>query len=77
MADDLDKLLENMKTLRDEIRVQMHLAKAEMKDEWDTLESKFEDMEAKLVDAAEETRQTVNVIADELNDAYKRIKARL
>lgn len=77
MADDLDKLLENMKTLRDEIRVQMHLAKAEMKDEWDTLESKFEDMEAKLGDAAEETRQTVNVIADELNDAYKRIKARL
>ncbi len=77
MADDLDKLLENMKTLRDEIRVQMHLAKAEMKDEWDTLESKFEDMETKLVDAAEETRQTVNVIADELNDAYKRIKARL
>lgn len=77
MADDLDKVLENMKTLRDEIRVQMHLAKAEMKDEWDTLESKFEDMETKLGDAAEETRQTVNVIAEELNDAYKRIKARL
>mgnify|MGYP001132862990 FL=1 len=77
MADELDKVLENMKTLRDEIRVQMHLAKAEMKDEWDTLESKFEDMETKLGDAAEETRQTVNVIAEELNDAYKRIKARL
>ena len=77
MADDLDKVLENMKTLRDEIRVQMHLAKAEMKDKWDTLESKFEDMETKLGDAAEETRQTVNVIAEELNDAYKRIKARL
>ena len=77
MADDLDKVLENMKTLRDEIRVQMHLAKAEMKDEWDTLESKFEDMETKLGDAAEETRQTVNVMAEELNDAYKRIKARL
>ena len=77
MADKDDKVLENMKTLRDEIRVQMHLAKAEMKDEWDTLESKFEDMETKLGDAAEETRQTVNVIAEELNDAYKRIKARL
>ena len=77
MTDDLDKVLENMKTLRDEIRVQMHLAKAEMKDEWDTLEVKFEDMEAKLGDAAEETRQAVNVIAEELNHAYKRIKDRL
>ena len=77
MSDELDKVVENLKTLRDEIRGQVHLAKAELKDEWDELEPKFEELEAKLGDAAEETRQFVNVVADELTEAYRRIKERL
>ena len=77
MSDDLDKVVQNLKTLRDEIKVQMHLAKAELKDEWEELEPKFEEMEEKLGNAAEETRQTVNVIAEELAEAYRRIRDRL
>ncbi|MDA0977454.1 MAG: hypothetical protein O3B72_02750 [Proteobacteria bacterium] len=77
MSDDLDKAVENLKTLRDEIRVQIHLAKAELKDEWEELEPRFEQMEDRLGSAAEETRQTVNVIAEELAEAYRRIKSRL
>ena len=77
MSDDLDKMVENLKTLRDEIRVQMHLAKAELKEEWEELEPKFEEMEDKLSGAAEETRQTVNIIAEELAEAYRRIRGRL
>lgn len=77
MSDDLDKVVQNLKTLRDEIKVQVHLAKAELKDEWEELEPKFEDMEEKLGSAAEGTRQTVNVIAEELAEAYRRIRDRL
>ena len=77
MTDDFDKAIDNLKTLRDEVKVQVHLAKAELKDEWESLEPKFEEMEQKLGGAAEETRQVVNVIADELTAAYKRIKERL
>ena len=77
MSDDLEKAVQNLKTLRDEIRVQVHLAKAELKDEWEELEPKFEEMEEKLGDAAEETRQTVNIIAEELAAAYRRIRDRL
>jgi predicted nucleic acid-binding Zn-ribbon protein len=77
MSDDLDKAVQNLKTLRDEIRVQIHLAKAEIKDEWEELEPKFEEMEEKLSGAAEETRDVVNVIAEELSSAYRRIKERL
>ena len=56
----------------------MHLAKAEIRDEWEEeLEPKFQEAERKLEGAAEETRQVINVIAEELMDAYRRIKARL
>jgi predicted nucleic acid-binding Zn-ribbon protein len=77
MSDDLEKVVQNLKTLRDEIKVQLHLAKAELKDEWEELEPRFEEMEEKLGEAAEGTRQTVNVIAEELTAAYRRIKDRL
>ncbi|MBT4161995.1 MAG: hypothetical protein HOC70_14820 [Gammaproteobacteria bacterium] len=77
MTDEFDKMIENLKTLRDEIRVQVHLAKAEVKDEWEELEPKFEQLEEKLSDAAEETREVVNVVAEELTSAYRRIKERL
>jgi 5'-deoxynucleotidase YfbR-like HD superfamily hydrolase len=45
MSDDLEKVVQNLKTLRDEIKVQLHLAKAELKDEWEELEPRFEEME--------------------------------
>ncbi len=84
MSDDFEKTIEQLKTLRDEIRVQIHLAKAELKDEWDELEEKWDEVEGSLedakkdaIDVAEEARQTVNVIVEELGDAYRRIKDRL
>ena len=77
MSDDYEKVIQNLKTLRDEVRVQMHLAKAELKDEWDELEPRFEEVEQRLESAAEDTRQTVIVIAEELGEAYKRIRDRL
>lgn len=84
MTDDFDTNIAHLKTLRDEIRVQIHLAKAELKDEWEELEDKWDDVEEALEEAkkdaaevAEEARQTVNVIVEELGDAYRRIKERL
>ncbi|MBL6691723.1 MAG: hypothetical protein ISP91_15175 [Pseudomonadales bacterium] len=76
--DEFERIFEELRTARDELRVQMHLAKAEIRDEWEEeLEPKFHEAERKLEEAAEETRQVVNVIAEELMDAYRRIKARL
>ena len=34
----LENLWQELKTERDELRVQMHLAKAELRDEWEELE---------------------------------------
>lgn len=76
--DEFEKIFAELRTLRDQIRVQLHLAKAEIRDEWEEeLEPKFEEAERKLEETAEDTRQAVNVIAEELMEAYRRIKSRL
>lgn len=62
--DEFERIFEELRTARDELRVQMHLAKAEIRDEWEEeLEPKFQEAERKLEGAAEETRQVINVIA--------------
>jgi chromosome segregation ATPase len=85
MQDDkLEKLWQDIKTQRDELRLQMHLAKAELKDEWETLEKKWPEAESKLEkfadnveESAEELRESLGVIGSELKDTYQRIKTRL
>ena len=37
----LDDLVLKLKQQRDELRVRMHLAKAEVRDEWDSLDRRF------------------------------------
>ena len=37
-GDRLEDLIDSLKTQRDELRVQMHLAKAEIRDEWEEIE---------------------------------------
>ena len=38
---DINEVFENLKQQRDEIRVKMHLAAADAKDEWEALEKKW------------------------------------
>ena len=40
---DFDDVIEDLKQKRDELRLQMHLASKEIKDEWNELEEKMED----------------------------------
>lgn len=85
MKDDkIEKLWQDIKTQRDELRVQMHLAKSELKDEWEALEKKWPEAEQKLEkfaddveDSAGDLRESLGVIGSELKDTYHRIKTRL
>ena len=85
MQDDkLEKFWQDIKTQRDELRVQMHLAKSELKDEWEALEKKWPEAEHKLEkfadeveDSAGELRESLDVIGSELKDTYRRIRTRL
>jgi predicted nucleic acid-binding Zn-ribbon protein len=77
-------MLERLRTERDELRVRAHLAKAEMKEEWEKLEDRWEDLEvrAKAVreeasDASKDVGSALEILGDELSQAYRRIRNRL
>ena len=44
----LASLKEDLRQARDELRVQMHLAKADARDEWEKLEPKWDEFQEKL-----------------------------
>lgn len=76
--------MEKLRQERDELRLKLHLGKAELRDEWETLERKWERLEGRVEGAAEEARESsrevgaaFGVLADELGEAYRRIRARL
>ena len=71
--------------LRDELRLQMHLAKAELRDEWSSrLEPTFRLLKTKLdlvehasVETLNEMRPTLKALSDELREGYERIRKSL
>jgi hypothetical protein len=82
--EDLAQIAAKLKEERDELRVRMHLASMEIKDEWEELEKKWQHLEPKLAEAKDEVVETsravgagLEVIAEELGAAYRRIRERL
>jgi uncharacterized protein YjbJ (UPF0337 family) len=79
--DDLKKLVDELTQQRDELKVKLHLAKAEVRDEWDKLETKWEEVKGKMAIASEEAGKTADsvtsaagLVADEIKKGYERIK---
>ncbi|MBD3647835.1 MAG: hypothetical protein HUJ31_10380 [Pseudomonadales bacterium] len=82
--DRFERIMDDLKTHRDEINVRMHLARAELKDEWEELEDKLDYAQSKLKQLKKEGEQgagevhhALEVITDELSEAYRRIRDRL
>ena len=80
----LEELISKLKQERDELRVQIHLAKAEAKDEWEELEKKWDILENKLTalkretkDASKDIGAALGVLSEEIANAYKRIRKKL
>ncbi len=80
---DIDKIVEELKQKRDEIRVQINLASKEVKDEWEELEEKMEEFSGKAKQFADdaELKKTGAGIGDalgqlggELKQGYDRIR---
>jgi uncharacterized coiled-coil DUF342 family protein len=80
---DFDELLEELRQKRDELRVQLHLASKEAKDEWDELEEKMEEFSSKAKQLADEAglRETgqglgkaLGQLGNEIKLGYERIR---
>jgi hypothetical protein len=80
----LDQIMGDLAQQRDELRLKLHLAKADAKQEWEALEEKWIQLEAKLratkqeaADASQDVGAAFGVLSDELSSAYQRIKKKL
>jgi hypothetical protein len=74
-------LFQDLAQLRDELRLQAHLGKAEMRDELQALEPKWHELRMKLEKAEDATIETgeyvgaaTRLLMDELRDGYERIR---
>ena len=81
VKEECSELLGKLKQERDELNLQMHLAKAEAHDEWERLEVKWKHFQSKAAsvgDVAAETSKDVGaatrILADELKRGYQHIR---
>lgn len=77
----IEGLFEDLKQQRDELRLQMHLAKAEAKEEWDKLEDKWDDIQPKLervkdhtAEASKEAWSALELAGEAIKKGYQRIR---
>lgn len=72
---EFDRLFDDLKQKRDELRLQMHLASKEAQDEWDELEEKLEKfkVEADLDETGEGLNKALAQFGNEIRLGYERI----
>ena len=76
----LQRELETLTKLRDELKVQMHLGKAELKHDWERLEGTFQRVQDELRYTGEQSKQpakdlqaAARALLDELKRGYERV----
>ena len=74
----------SLRTLRDELRVRVHLGAKDVKDRWHDaerawrkLEGRLEDLGRATAESSEEVGRAVRLLASTVRDAYGHIKAAL
>lgn len=76
----LAETISSLKQQRDELAVQMHLGKAEAKDEWNRVQQKleklstdFEPVRDAVGESAENVFESLKLVADEVKNGFARI----
>lgn len=80
----LQRELDELAGMRDELRVRIHLAKADAKDEWHKLEERFTRLSGELLRTAhnakapaEQMGSAARSMLDELRKSYDRLRSEL
>jgi len=76
---DLQKISEDLKRIRDEIKLKIHLGSKEAQDEWSGLEQRWKSFreKAELDRTAGDLGGTVKKLGADLKSAYERIRKAL
>lgn len=80
----INSLVERLQQIRDEVEVQIHLARAEAKTEWEKLEHKRNELESQAREIGDtigtSSRQVASALElalEEVKQGYERIKQQL
>jgi len=80
----LEQEADELRTIRDEIEVQMHLAKLDARDRFDGIEKQWEHADQKLKqlgaagrEAAEDIGAATKIVLDEIRSGYEKLKGML
>lgn len=80
-SEKLQELLQRLETERDELKVQVGLAKLEAREEWEELEDKIQRLRGRLKvmgsearDASGDVGAAFDVLADEVRDGLARLR---
>jgi chromosome segregation ATPase len=81
---ELEKTRDALQQQRDEIRIQIHLAKMDVKEEWEKTETQFHALEAKIKeitadasDAKKDIAASATQLFEDIQAAYHRIRRHL
>lgn len=76
---ELSKLLDELKTARDEIKLKIHLGGKDAKDQWEAAEARWEafQVKAQLSQSAADVGDAVEILGSELKEAYQRVRKAL
>ena len=81
IEDQYEELVETLTEQRDELKVQMHLASMDARDEWEELEKKWEHLRSKgkqikaQVDvSAQDIGSAISLLGEEIKHGYNNIK---
>lgn len=76
--------VEALQTIRDELKLKAHLAKADVKDEWNRLENKWQVVEEEIRRTASQAKEPLQSLSaqtkelvDDLKKGYENIVSRL
>lgn len=84
MKEEFEKLVEKLKMERDEIKLKVHLASMDAKEEFEEAEKKWDQVKAKASEIADDAMETSEeyiakskIVGEELKETYIRISKRL
>ncbi len=70
----MSSTLDDLKELRDEILLKLHLAGMDAKKQWEELEPKLHDLEGKLERGTEKVAEVAGGLVDDLAGAFRRLR---
>ena len=81
IKDNYTSVIESLKKERDELNLKVHLAAMEVRDEWDSVEEKWEHLQSKghqlskVTDkSAHELGEAFSILGEELKETYRRFR---